>query len=61
MLSADFVNRDDPAQRNVITADRQKATDELARVKTEIAQFQKAITDIQDEARRANVPAGWAR
>ena len=60
-LSADFVNRDDPAQRNVIAADRQKATDELARVKTEIAQFQKAITDIQDEARRANVPAGWAR
>ena len=61
VLSADFVNRDDPAQRNVIAADRQKATDELARVKGEIAQFQKAITDIQDEARRANVPAGWAR
>jgi len=61
VLSADFVNRDDPAQRNVIGADRQKAVDELARVKTEIAQFQKAITDIQDEARRANVPAGWVR
>ena len=60
-LSADFVNRDDPAQRNVIAADRQKATDELARVKGEITQFQKAITDIQDEARRANVPAGWVR
>jgi len=60
-LSADFVNRDDPAQRNVIAADRQKASDELVRVKTEIAQFQKAITDIQDEARRANVPAGWVR
>ena len=61
VLSADFVSRDDPAQRNVIGADRQKAVDELARVKTEIAQFQKAITDIQDEARRANVPAGWVR
>jgi hypothetical protein len=60
-LSADFVNRDDPAQRNVIAADRQKATDELARVKAEIAQYQKAIADIQDEARRANVPAGWVR
>ncbi len=61
VLSADFVNRDDPAQRNVVAADRQKATDELARVNGEIAQFQKAITDIQDEARRANVPAGWVR
>ncbi len=60
-LSADFVNRDDPAQRSVIGADRQKATDELARVQGEITQYQKAITDIQDEARRANVPAGWVR
>ena len=60
-LSADFVNRDDPAQRNIIAADRQKATDELARLKGEITQYQKAITDIQDEARRANVPAGWVR
>lgn len=61
VLSADFVNHDDPAQRSVIGADRQKATDELARVKGEIAQYQKSITDIQDEARRANVPAGWIR
>ena len=61
VLSADFVSRDDPAQRNLIAADRQKATDELARVKGEIAQFQKSIPDIQDEARRANVPAGWVR
>jgi hypothetical protein len=60
-LSTDFVNRDDPAQRNLVAADRQKAVDELARVKTEIAQYQKAITDIQDEARRANVPAGGVR
>lgn len=61
VLSADFVNRDDPAQRSTIAADRQKATDELARVKGEIAQFQKAIADIQDQARRANVPPGWVR
>ncbi len=61
VLSADFVNHDDPAQRNVIGADRQKATDELTRVKGEITQYQKAITDIQDEARRANVPPGWVR
>jgi gas vesicle protein len=60
-LSADFVNRDDPAQRNVIAADRQKALAELDRVRQEIAAGQKAIADIQEEARRANVPAGWVR
>jgi hypothetical protein len=61
VLSADFVNRDDPAQRNVVAADRQKALEELDRVKREIAQQTKAITDIQEEARRAGVPAGWVR
>jgi hypothetical protein len=34
---------------------------ELDRVKREIADHQKAITTIQDEARRAGVPAGWVR
>ena len=60
-LSADFVNRDDPAQRNVIAADRQKALAELDRVKKEVAGHQKAIVDIQEEGRRAGVPAGWLR
>jgi hypothetical protein len=61
VLSADFVNRDDPAQRSVVAADRQKAMAELDRVKQEIAQQEKAIVTIQDEARRAGVPAGWVR
>jgi hypothetical protein len=60
-LSTDFVNRDDPAQRNVIAADRQKALAELDRVKKEAAGHQKAIADIQEEGRRAGVPAGWLR
>jgi len=60
-LSTDFAARDDPAQRGVIAGDRQKALAELDRVKQEIQQYQKAITDIQEEARRAGVPAGWVR
>jgi hypothetical protein len=60
-LSTDFVNRDDPAQRNVIAADRQKALAELDRVKKEIADHKKAIDGIQEEARRGGVPAGWVR
>jgi hypothetical protein len=61
VLSADFVNRDDPAQRSVIAADRQKALTELERVRREIDDHEKAIATIQDEARRAGVPAGWTR
>lgn len=61
VLSTDFVNRDDPAQRNTIANDRQKALAELERVKQEIAQYEKAIQDIEDEARKAGVPPGWLR
>jgi hypothetical protein len=60
-LSNDFVNRDDPAQRNVIASDRQKALAELDRVKKEIQQYTKDVADTQEEARRAGVPAGWVR
>ena len=60
-LSTDFVNRDDPAQRNAIATDRQKALDELGRVKKEIADFTKAIEDLQNDARHEGVPAGWLR
>lgn len=60
-LTADFVNRDDPAQRAVVAADRQKSLAELERVNQEIAQQQKAIAALQGEARRAGVPAGWVR
>ena len=60
-LSTDFVNRDDPAQRNVVAADREKAMAELDRVRQEIVQHQKAIDGIQEDARRAGVPAGWVR
>jgi hypothetical protein len=60
-LSADFTARDDPQQRALVGADRQKSLDELERVKREIQQHTKALADIQEEGRRAGVPAGWLR
>jgi hypothetical protein len=60
-LSADFVNRDDPAQRSVIERDRQKALAELARLKQSILDTKKSIADFEEEARRAGVPPGWLR
>jgi hypothetical protein len=60
-LTTDFAARSDPAQRAVISTDRQKALAELDRVKKEIQANTKAVADIQEEARKANVPAGWVR
>jgi hypothetical protein len=60
-LYTDFVNRDDPEQRAKIEGDRKAALAELERVKKELAEQTKAITAIEDEARRAGVPPGWLR
>jgi hypothetical protein len=60
-LSADFVNRDDPAQRAVIAQNRQKAVAGLERLSKAIADGKRAIADLEEEARRAAVPPGWLR
>ena len=60
-LTTEFVNRDDPAQRGVIERDRQRALTELDRLKKQIADDRKAISDLEEEARRAGVPPGWLR
>jgi hypothetical protein len=60
-LTTDFVNRDDPAQRAQIAADRQKALAEMEAVRKDIEQAKKQIADLEEEARKAGVPAGWLR
>jgi hypothetical protein len=60
-LATDFVNRDDPAQRAQIARDKQKAMDELNRLKAAIQNDKKAISDLEEEARKAGVPPGWLR
>ena len=60
-LSTDFVNRDDPYQRAKIGEDRDKAIAELGRVKADIELAKKKIDDIEEEARKADVPPGWLR
>jgi hypothetical protein len=60
-LAADFVNRDDPAQRAVIERDRLRAVAEQTRLTKAIQDDKKALADLQEEARRAGVPAGWMR
>jgi hypothetical protein len=60
-LTTDFVNRDDPLQRAAIAADRDRATTELERLRKQLVADEKAIADLETEARRAGVPPGWLR
>jgi hypothetical protein len=60
-LTADFTARDDPAQREVIALDRQRALAELDRVREEVAEETKALAATEEEARRSGVPPGWLR
>ena len=60
-LSRDFVNEADPVKQRIIGADRQKALDELDRLKKQVVDDKKALADFEEEARRAGVPPGWLR
>jgi hypothetical protein len=60
-LTADFSARDDPAQRNSVAADRQRSLTEIERVKKEVQQYTQSLADLQEEARKSGVPAGWLR
>jgi hypothetical protein len=60
-LTNDFAARDDPYQRARVAEDRSKAVLEMDRVKADLELNRKKIAEIEDEARRAGVPAGWLR
>jgi hypothetical protein len=61
MLQTDFVNRDNPVERSAIERDRNTALAELDRVKKEMDDQTKSIAAIEEEGRRAGVPAAWLR
>jgi hypothetical protein len=60
-LTADYAARDDPAQRAQIERDRQRAGTELNGLQKAITDDQKALSDFDEEARKAGVPPGWLR
>ena len=60
-LWAQFTGHDNYVERERIEADRKKALAEYDRVKAEIEDQKKAIADLEEQARRANVPPGWLR
>jgi hypothetical protein len=60
-LKNDVVNRDDPAQQALLRERLASALVELDRLKEQIEADRQAILDIQEDARRKGIPAGWIR
>ena len=60
-LNAEFVNTDDPGQRELMRVRIQKVTGELQRVQQDVDKQTKAAADLLEDARKAGVPPGWVR
>ena len=60
-LANEYTNQGDGVRQQAIAVERQKALADLDGLTKEIADGRKAITDLQEEARRSGVPAGWLR
>jgi hypothetical protein len=60
-LNAEYMNTDDPGQRELLQMRIQRATGELQRVQQDTEKQTKAAADLQEEARKSGVPAGWVR
>ncbi len=60
-LTTDFYARDDPYQRAQIELERNKALRELDLMKKHQTELEQKVADIEEEARRANIPPGWLR
>jgi hypothetical protein len=61
VLTLEFTSRTNAAQRTRTGVERQKAIADLERLKVAIETDKKAITALEEEARRTRVPAGWLR
>lgn len=60
-LQADVVNIDDPLQQNKARQQLSTTLAELDNMKKKREADTKAITTLQADARRMNIPAGWVR
>ncbi len=60
-LQADAVNLDDPIRQTKARMDLVRALEELDKTRKQIEADSRAVSALQDEARRLNIPAGWIR
>jgi len=61
VLQRDVVNVDNPVRQAQLREELQKTIEELSRARQLVVDDGKAIDEIQSDARKANVPAGWMR
>lgn len=60
-LNAEYLSMDDPGHRGLLETRMHRATLELQRVRQDIEKQDKAAADLQEEARKSGIPAGWVR
>ena len=60
-LQADSVNIDDPIKQTKARMDLVSALELLDKMKAQLEADRRAISDLQEDARRRNIPAGWIR
>jgi hypothetical protein len=60
-LNAEYLSMDDPGHRGVLETRMHRATLERQRVQQDIEKQTKAAADLQEEARKSGIPAGWVR
>ncbi len=60
-LTTDAVNRDDPIQRAALVRERQQTIDELAREQLAVQKDKEKLAELEEEARKKGIPAGWIR
>jgi hypothetical protein len=60
-LRTDFTNRDNRVEREKIQQELNTSLAELERLNKEVEQKRKAISALEEEARKAGVPPGWLR
>ena len=61
LLTREASSADAPGRRSALVAERVRTLAELERMRTQVTDGVKAISDIEDEARREGVPPGWLR
>jgi hypothetical protein len=60
-LTAEFYAREDSGQRSAIWSQRTRVLDDMERLKQDMADQEKAIAKIEEDAHKANIPPGWIR
>jgi hypothetical protein len=60
-LTAQFYAQEDSPQRAAIWSQRMRILDDMERLKLDMADQEKAIAKIEEDARKANIPPGWIR